>query len=190
MSKDHRRKHLLQSFVLLLTAMGTIVTALACEKDTQRSPPNAADTLESVTTKSEDDIQGSVPNDLAIEWNWGNVFADLGRYSLTIKANGETELIRKGPAQKVTARRIFYLTPNELLDIHNEVVANKFFDLDKEYANRRVYDGHSSILSVSAGGNRHSVGVVNTSVKEIDQITAKIRSVLSVRYPHWDEFER
>ncbi len=105
----------------------------------------------------------SLPPDFEMAWLSGPLHADWGgRLTITVQADGsvtEREQAQpaargKGPEETITRYR---LSQSQVRQLYAQVVACRFFELEKRYWNRSIMDGESSSLSVVAGGRTHEV---------------------------------
>jgi hypothetical protein len=105
----------------------------------------------------------AVPDDFSIVYRSGPTHADWGTtWTTSVNAAGLATIKqvrpirgRGGPREEKSQQK--QLSKEAVERLYATVVACDFFALNTSYWNRRVMDGSSSSLEVSAGGKKHNV---------------------------------
>lgn len=162
--------------------------------------------VETEKTKTEITPLAGVPVDFEVVYGFGATHAERGRTTYTITADGVVviekskgrgtipkrlpiarganyaaapkETVPPNPAPQPEVRQC-KLTAGELAGLWKNIQDAKFFGLEKNYTNSHIMDGTSSYLTIKANGQEHSVTVINSQVKAYDQITGKIKKMIS-----------
>jgi hypothetical protein len=126
----------------------------------------------------------SVPDDFSLSFRSGPTHADWGTTTITtVNASGRATITevrrakgRSGPREEKTTER--QLSKQAIQRVYASVVACGFFELDKSYWNRKVMDGSTSSLQITAGGKKHQVVVHHYTVERFRTIVSALNEAL------------
>lgn len=71
------------------------------------------------------------------------------------------------------------LSPRARDHLYAQVLACRFFDLDRNHTNRNVLDGWGMSVTVTAAGRSHTVGTYMVSLRRLDTIVAAARTEIA-----------
>jgi hypothetical protein len=162
---------LLSAGIAMLLATGALAQPPAQPQDTTPCRKIAPERL-------------SVPDDFSLSYRSGPTHASWGNSRITtVYASGRATITevqrskgRSGAREEKTTER--QLSKQAIGRLHASVVACGFFELDKSYWNRKVMDGSTSSLEVTAGGKKHQVVVHHYSVERFRTIVSALNEVL------------
>lgn len=151
-----------------------------CPKGFGMSPPET----DYARCNKIDPSKVKTPEDFEIFYSAGPTHADWGGgESLAVTAGGDVTA-RKGNPGRMSPRetpaaseKTLRISPNQVKKIYAQVLACRFFQLEREYAVRGIMDGGTEFLRVRAGGREHSVSLRNTHVERFSRIVATLKSV-------------
>jgi hypothetical protein len=126
----------------------------------------------------------TVPDDFTLVYRGGPVQASFGITTITkLNASGQAsiETIRNRGMKKEQTVNQWQVSKQAVQRLYANVLACRFFDLDKSYWNRRVMDGSVSSMDVTAGGKTHRVIVHHYPVTRFSSIVGALNTALEIR---------
>lgn len=170
----------MQKILGLATAVAVLgIAAAGCKDEDGASPGKpAGDNKEPPA----DTTRPSVPEDFALRYVAGPVHADWGdELDITLAADdkGGFALLRTAseprrgsrPGWKRTSEPV-PVPRDKVLAIYQEVVRQRFFELNDTYRSPTAMDGNTMSLEVTANGKTKQVRVTNTEVPQVSAILA------------------
>ena len=126
----------------------------------------------------------AVPQDFLIVYRSGPTHADWGTtWIKSVNAAGLTTIKqvrpirgRGGPREEKSEQK--QLSKQAVEHLYAQVVACDFFALNTSYWNRRVMDGWSSSLEVTAGGKKHNVVEHHFAVARLSAIVRALNEAV------------
>lgn len=126
----------------------------------------------------------AVPQDFLIVYRSGPTHADWGTTSIkSVNAAGlaTTNQVRPirgrgGPREEKSEQK--QISKQAVEHLYAQVVACDFFALNTSYWNRRVMDGWSSSLEVTAGGKKHNVVEHHFAVARLSAIVRALNEAV------------
>jgi len=126
----------------------------------------------------------AVPDDFSLTYRSGPTHTDWGTTTITIvRASGLATITEQrrakkpgGPREQIVHDR--KIAKTAVQHLYATVQACDFFALEASYWNRRVMDGSSSSLQVTAGGKSHMVAVHHYGVKRFSTIVSELNAAL------------
>lgn len=126
----------------------------------------------------------SVPDDFSLTFRSGPTHASWGgSQSTTVYASGRATITvvqrskgRGGPREEKSTER--QLSKQAIQRVYASVLACDFFELNASYWNKRILDGSTSSLAVTAGGKKHQVIVHHYAVERFRSIVSALNDAL------------
>lgn len=126
----------------------------------------------------------AVPDDFAIVYRSGPTHADWGTTSIKSVNAARLATIKQvrpkkgrgGPREETSKEK--HISKETVERLYATVVACDFFALNASYWNRRVMDGWSSSLAVTAGGKTHNVVEHHFSVARLSAIVSALNAAV------------
>lgn len=102
--------------------------------------------------------------------------------SVTITASGAGIVSSQKWRTDQPPQTEFDLTAGQVADLYRTVQEADFFSLDERYVDENVLDGDIATLTVTAGGETHTVSTINIAVEPFDRVALKINEFLPPRH--------
>lgn len=129
-----------------------------------------------------------VPKDFHLKYSWGSCHQTRGWHALEINPSGQAVLILS--ENGIYNKKEYNFTEQELLEIYQEVVKNNFFKLEEQYSNPNLIDGNCLHLKVWTDVKKHKISIENKDVREVKQITDKIKEILESKDEDWKRLNK
>jgi hypothetical protein len=125
----------------------------------------------------------TVPPDFSLTYESGATHAEWGRTRMSLDAAGRMVIEETRGMRLQQEKREGQVPPEALLAVVRSVHSSGFMRLKESYADRRIMDGWSAWIRVRMNGCEHSVTVLNTSVREFDQVASAMRELAEKTVP-------